>query len=221
MIRHKLDKYAEIKNLPNVLECGGITYDPLVLEASWNDIPFRSTKPLVLELGCGRGEYTISMAERLPQKNFIGIDIKGVRLWFGAKHALEQGLGNLMFIRMQIDHIDSFFPPKSVDEIWIPFPDPHTNHAIRNAKKRLTSPVFLNRYKNIIKDDGIFHLKTDHDKLYDYTLKILAETGAKVLFCSDDLYKSGLSGEVTNIQTTFEKRYLKKNIPIKYIKFTL
>ena len=221
MIRKKIEKYTECKTLPNVIECGGITYDPLVLEASWNDIPFHRDLPLVLELGCGRGEYTVNMAARHVDKNFIGIDIKGVRLWFGAKLALEQNISNILFIRMQIDHIASFFPPKSIDEIWIPFPDPYTRHQSRTAKKRLTSAVFLDRYRSIMKDNGILHLKTDNSILYDYTLKTVAREGGNVLFCSDNLYEAGIDGDVTDIQTTYEKRYLSQNIPIKYVKFML
>jgi tRNA (guanine-N7-)-methyltransferase len=221
LIHNKLTKYADIKQFTNVLECGFVKSPPLELSGSWADIPFHGDAPLVLELGCGRGEYSIAMAERSAEKNFIGIDIKGARLWFGAKAALEEGLGNVFFVRMQIEHINALFPRASVDEIWIPFPDPHTNHPSRDTKRRLTSPVFLNRYREVLKAGGIVHLKTDHRVFYEYSLETITRGGGNIISHTDDLYNSERAGDTAGIKTAFEKRYTGRGIAIKYIEFSL
>jgi tRNA (guanine-N7-)-methyltransferase len=169
----------------------------------------------VLELGCGKGEYTITLAQRFPEKNFIGIDIKGARLWRGAKTATEQQLQNVAFIRTRIDFIESFFAPCEVDEIWITFPDPQP----KAARKRLTSPLFLSRYRKFLKPGGYIHLKTDSRALHEYTKTLAAHNHLKVWESNAGIYGPGVTDDVLSIKTHYEQLFLKKGLPITYLKF--
>jgi tRNA (guanine-N7-)-methyltransferase len=183
----------------------------------WHEQVFHNHNPIVLELGCGKGEYTVTLATRFPEKNFIGIDIKGARLWRGAKTATEKQLQNVVFIRTRIDFIESFFAPCEIDEIWITFPDPQPK-AIR---KRLTSPLFLSRYRNFLNPGGAIHLKTDSRLLHDYTKALAVHNHLKVWESSTDIYGSGFADEVLSIKTYYEQLFLKKGMPITYLKFDL
>ena len=181
----------------------------------WREQVFHNNNPIVLELGCGKGEYTVTLALHSPEKNFIGIDIKGARLWRGAKTATEKQLQHVAFIRTRIDFIESFFAPHEIDEIWITFPDPQP----KAARKRLTSPLFLTRYRKFLKPGGYIHLKTDSRLLHDYTKALAVHNHLKVWESSTDIYGSGFAGDVLSIKTHYEQLFLKKGIPITYLKF--
>jgi tRNA (guanine-N7-)-methyltransferase len=189
------------------------------LKGNWNKSYFLNEHPLILELGCGKGEYSVNLAQHNPGKNFIGVDIKGARLWKGCKMVQEEGLKNVAFIRSRVEYIEYFFGKEEVDEIWLTFPDPQPQS--NRKRKRLTSPLFLNRYKKFLKPGGIIHLKTDNQGLYEYTLGIIEEEKLSLIFSSEDIYKLEHPHEATSIQTFYEAIYLKKDIPIKYIEFTL
>jgi tRNA (guanine-N7-)-methyltransferase len=221
LARGKLRKFDHIRTLPNVLENNLISPDPLVLSNCWETSIFRDRQDLTLELGCGWGEYALNLGKRHPGRDFIGIDIKGSRLWHGAVRSLEEGLSNVFFIRMQISHLAYFFPDKSVSEIWLTFPDPHKDSPVRSDRRRLTSPRFLSIYKKILKEGGLVHLKTDDSFLYNYTMDTVRREGGMILRNTDNLYSSALSGDATEIQTIYEKRYLLQNKSIRYVMFSL
>jgi tRNA (guanine-N7-)-methyltransferase len=185
------------------------------LKGAWREQVFHNNNPVVLELGCGKGEYTVTLALRFPEKNFIGIDIKGARLWRGAKTATEKQLQNVAFIRTRIDFIESFFAPREIDEIWITFPDPQPNAA----RKRLTSPLFLTRYRKFLTPGGHIHLKTDSRLLHDYTKALAEHNHLKVWESNTDIYGSEFASEVLSIKTHYEQLFLKKGLPITYLKF--
>ncbi len=187
------------------------------LKGNWKRDFFNNDHPLVLELGCGKGEYTIGLARKYPEKNFLGIDIKGARIWKGAKAALEQGILNAGFLRTRIDFISSFFAPGEVDEIWITFPDPQ----IKKVLKRLTSSRFLNRYQKLLKDDGTINLKTDSSELYDYTCRLAAFNRLPIEISTGDLYKSGHNSDILSIRTYYESMWLAEGKKINYIRFRL
>ena len=176
-----------------------------------------NSNPIVLELGCGKGEYTIGLAEKSPDKNFIGMDIKGARLWRGCKIVEERKLKNVAFIRSQVDHITKFFGSNEVDEIWITFPDPQ----LKKERKRLTSPVFLEKYRNILVPGGLIHLKTDNSALVDYTLEVLRRERHPVLFSTDDLYHLREIEDAGTIQTHYERMWLEEGKKICYLEFQL
>lgn len=179
---------------------------------------FNNDHPIILELGCGKGEYTLGLARLYPNRNFIGIDIKGARFWRGAKTALEDGLQNVVFLRSQIELIDSLFAENEIFEIWITFPDPQIKY--KRTKHRLTNRVFLEKYRFILKEDGVIHLKTDSEFLHGYTLGVLHGMKQEILYANHDVYRNeGSPEEVTGIQTFYEKEFLKKGKPITYIKF--
>lgn len=215
MTRSKLAKFAAVAERDNVIQDGDALYGNL--SGKWREIQFENANPLVLEIGCGRGEYTIGMAQLFPEKNFIGVDIKGERLWKGSTRALEKNLYNVAFLRVFIEQIAAHFAPGEIDEIWITFPDPRPKD--RDIKRRLTSPRFLDLYKQILKPGGIVHLKTDNQDLYAYTLEVLQERQPEHLLYTEDLYKSDLQEHTMEIYTTYEKRYMAEGIPIKYIQF--
>jgi tRNA (guanine-N7-)-methyltransferase len=215
MGRSKLEKFAVIAERENVVQDGDENYGKLA--GKWRSEQFENNNPLILEIGCGRGEYSIGMARLFPDKNFIGIDIKGARLWKGSSMALEDELYNVAFLRTFVEGIGEHFAAGEVDEIWITFPDPRPKD--RDIKRRLTSPRFLNVYRQILKPDGIVHLKTDNLALYEYTLEVLQEQPVKDLIYTSDLYQSDLQEHTMGIYTTYEKRYLEENIPIKYLQF--
>ena len=188
------------------------------LKGHWHSKIFKDNNPLVLELGCGKGEYSVALAKQFPYKNFIGTDIKGARFWRGAKTAIEESINNVAFIRTQIELIEFLFESNEVDEIWITFPDPQIKY--KRTKHRLTNLNFLERYKNILKPGGIVNLKTDSEFMHGYTLGLLNGAGHEVIYANHDVYKNeGSPHEVTSIQTFYESQYLKVGKPITYIKF--
>lgn len=211
--KDKLKRFAEIEDMPNVfqVDCG--------LKGKWHSDYFKNGNPIVLELACGKGEYTVNMARFFSDKNFIGIDIKGARMWRGAKTGIEENLSNLAFLRIQIELLQDYFAANEVDEIWITFPDPHPTQ--RRHKKRLTYQRYLDSYRSIIKKEGIIHLKTDNKPLVDFTLEQLEEIGVTYNQLTYDLYNSPLLDEVLSIKTTYEKIYLEKGMPINYLQFSL
>lgn len=193
--------------------------DGFELKGRWREDFFKNQNPIVLELACGKGEYTVGLAKRFPEKNFIGMDIKGARMWKGCKKSNEAGMSNVAFIRTQIEQIRYFFGEKEVDEIWITFPDPHLRKS--RAKKRLTSPQFLQRFKPLMKDDGIIHLKTDDDTLFEFTKEVVQDYNHTVHQIFGDVYGEEVPGPLTEIQTFYEQMWLEEGKKIKYISFTL
>ena len=186
----------------------------------WSKKFFKNDHPIVLELGCGKGEYTVGLAKRFPEKNFIGIDIKGARFWRGAKTAIEDKMDNVGFIRTQIELVDHIFEPGEVDEIWITFPDPQIKY--KRTKHRLTNSVFLKRYHKVLKKEGIVHLKTDSEFMHGYTLGLLHGEGHEVLYANHNVYHNeGAPEEVTSLQTFYEKQYLEQDKAITYIQFKI
>lgn len=215
MGRSKLEKFATIADRDNVVQDGDEKYGQL--KGKWRSEQFGNNNPIVLEIGCGRGEYTVGMARLHPEKNYIGIDIKGNRIWKGSTLAVEEGLENVAFLRTFIESITDHFAEGEVDEIWITFPDPRPKD--RDTKRRLTSPRFQELYSYLLKHDGIIHLKTDNGPLFDYTLEVLQERKIKHLVSTHDLYNSDLQEHTMGIYTTYEKRYLAEGIPIKYLQY--
>ncbi len=188
------------------------------LKGNWNKFYFKNNKSIILELGCGKGEYTIHLAKLNPKKNFIGIDIKGARLWRGAKNALKDEMNNVAFIRAHIELIDRLFAAKEIKEIWITFPDPQIK--FKRTKHRLTNPVFLELYRKVLLPNGIIHLKTDSEFLHGYTLGILNDDKYEVCYAHQDIYNnSNAPDQAISVQTFYEKMYLDQNKPISYIKF--
>lgn len=189
------------------------------MRGQWCSSFFRNQHPLVLEIGCGKGEYTLGLAQRYPLKNFIGIDIKGARMWRGCKSSNEQEMSNVAFLRIHVQRIETFFAGSEVSEIWITFPDPQPKQ--RQEKKRLTHPRFLDWYRQVLSPDGIIHLKTDNVGLYEYTLATLTALKHPVLFSTNDLYQADQENELTGIQTHYEKMFLAEGKKICYLKFSL
>jgi tRNA (guanine-N7-)-methyltransferase len=214
MGKDKIRRFAEIATFENVLELEA----GKVLKGIWANNHFKNEKPLVLELACGKGEYAVNLAKLFPEKNFIGLDYKGNRIWRGAKTALEEGIQNVAFLRIQIEHILEYFAPGEVSEIWITFPDPQPQ--ISREKKRLTSNRFLENYKIILQPEGILHLKTDNDGFYEYTAQKIIELGLKLHIDTKDLYSSAFVNDVLSIKTYYEKKYLAHDKNINYLKFS-
>lgn len=220
--KNKLKRFNENETFANVVQP---KRDELVngefnLKGQWNSSFFKNNNPLILELGCGKGEYTVGLAKKYPNKNFIGIDIKGARFWRGAKTAVEEGIENAAFLRTQIELIEYAFAEKEVDEIWITFPDPQIKY--KRTKHRMTNSEFLERYKKILKPDGVVNLKTDSEFMHGYTLGLLHGAGHEVLYANHNVYKQeGSPDEVTAIQTFYESQYLEKNKAITYIRFKI
>jgi len=187
------------------------------LRSKWHLDFFGNDHPLSLELGCGKGEYTVGLALMHPGRNYIGIDMKGARLWRGCKTVSEKGIGNVAFIRTRVDHIENIFAPGEISEIWITFPDPQK----KKERLRLTSPRFLEKYRNVLAADGIIHLKTDDLFFYEYTLGVIREHGHKLIWTSDDLYHSGTGEDVVSIRTFYEKMWQEMGKKICYVKFQL
>jgi tRNA (guanine-N7-)-methyltransferase len=218
--KNKLARWAELGSYDNVFqpEIGEVAGKSHPVRGKWNQEIFKNRNPVVLELGCGKGEYTIGLANNFPDNNFIGVDIKGARMWRGAKTANEQKLTNVAFVRTRIEFINSFFAADEVDEIWITFPDPHPGG--RNSNKRLTSPWFLNTYRLFLKDNGIIHLKTDNKELYDFTNKVISFNNLETIISTSDLY-SEKPDNVLSIRTHYEKIFLDAGLKIKYVSFRL
>lgn len=221
MAKNKLKRFEENNTFPNLIqprfeEVFRINHP---IKGKWSETFFKNDRPIVLELGCGKGEYTVGLAKQFPEKNFIGIDIKGARLWRGAKTAHESGMTNVAFVRTRIENITSFFTKDEVSEIWITFPDPQLKRI--NALKRLTSSVFLGLYKTILKPQGLIHLKTDSQELHRYTKALTELNELKVHCCTDDLYASVKDDPILSIRTFYEQQFLDKGFSITYICFEL
>jgi len=217
--KNKLKRFRENETFKNVIqpERDELIKGKFSFKGKWKNY-FKNDNPIVLELGCGKGEYTVGLARQNNAKNFIGIDIKGARFWRGAKIALEENLSNVAFLRSQIELIDLLFAEKEVSEIWITFPDPQIKY--KRSKHRLTNPSFLKKYKCILKENGEIHLKTDSKFMYGYTLGLLQGLGYEIMYANHDIYKNeGSPKEVLEIQTFYENQYLEKGNPITYIKF--
>ena len=212
MGKNKLKKFAEMETFSNVFQP---PYTPMA--GRWRELFFHNDHPIVLELGCGRGEYSVGLAEKYPEKNFIGVDIKGARMWAGAKQAIGKGLTNAAFLRTQIEFITEFFSADEIDEIWITFCDPQ----MKKATKRLTSTYFMQRYQRIMKPGGLIHLKTDSPFLYTYTIEMLRLNPYPVLANTDDLYASDQYPDAQALQTHYEKQWLDRGLSIKYIEWQL
>ncbi len=218
--KNKLKRFKENETFTNVIQPSRdeILNDTHELKGNWKRDLFKNNNPIVLELGCGKGEYTVNLARRSPDKNFIGIDIKGARFWRGAKTALEKNLTNVCFLRIQIELIDRLFAENEVDEIWITFPDPQIKY--KRTKHRLTNIDFLNKYKRILKPEGVVHLKTDSEFMHGYTLGLLHGLGEEIEYAHHDVYGNDHSPkEVTQIQTFYESQYLEENKKITYVRF--
>tara|TARA_R110002072_G_scaffold37715_10_gene109914 strand:+ start:2167 stop:2838 length:672 start_codon:yes stop_codon:yes gene_type:complete len=218
--KNKLKRFKENETFPNVIQpTREEVLNNFTHKGKWHSF-FKNSNPIIIELGCGKGEYTIALAEKNPDKNFIGIDIKGARFWRGAKTALEEGLSNVAFIRTQIELVDFIFAKNEVDEIWITFPDPQIKY--QRTKHRMTNQEFLKKYHHILKEDGIINLKTDSEFMHGYTLGLLHGEGHEILHANHNVYKNdGAPEEVTSTQTFYEKQYLEVGKPITYIQFKL
>ncbi len=219
MGKNKLERFAENLTFSNLFQIGfeQLRNKDFFLKGKWREEYFRNDNPIVLELGCGKGEYTVGLGEKYKDKNFIGIDIKGARLWRGCKTAYENKMNNVAFLRCQIQMLEKLFAQDEVDEIWITFCDPQLKHE----NKRLTCPRFLERYAKVLKANGILYLKTDSTELYEYTSDMLKQEKHNIIFETSDLYNTDIEDDVKDIQTFYEKMYLKEGKAIKYIKFQL
>lgn len=217
--KNKLAKFEEMKAFEHVVQApfNAIQENDFHLKGKWAQRFFGNNNPLVVELGCGKGEYSVELASKHPETNYLGVDIKGARLWKGAKSALENNIRNVGFVRTNIEIINRFFAPDEVSEIWLTFPDPQ----MKKASKRLTSTFFLNRYRQFLKPDGIIHLKTDSNFQYSYTRELVRINEFEVLADTDNLYESDIVNDTLRIQTFYEKQWLSRGINIKYIAFRL
>lgn len=243
MGKNKILRWAELETFSNVIqpETKDISQQDHPIKGNWNSQVFRNSNPVTLELACGKGEYTLGLAGIFPERNFIGIDIKGARMWRGAKTSNVNRMGNVAFLRTRIEFINSFFAEDEAEEIWIIFPDPHPGK--KNSNKRLTCPWFLNKYRHILREKGIIHLKTDNYELYNYTEKLAKNNGLEILISTDDLYsedpqrkralydffspmkQNGENNEyadkILSIRTYYESRFLKEGLRINYLAFRL
>jgi tRNA (guanine-N7-)-methyltransferase len=235
--KNKLARWTELGSYSNVIQplIGDISGKDHPIKGNWKQHLFKNPNRIVLELGCGKGEYTIGLAKAFPQNNYIGIDIKGARMWRGAKTANEQSLPNVAFLRTRIEFINSFFSEDEVEEIWITFPDPHP--GAKNSNKRLTSPWFLNSYRHFLKDNGLIHLKTDNTELYDFTTKVLSVNELETIFTTNDLYSEKIEpptpptdnslkeysfyDDILSIRTHYENIFIKAGLKINYLSFRL
>ena len=223
MSKGKLAKFADMERYENVFQYpySVVEQVPFEMKGRWNECYFRNDHPIVLELGCGKGEYTVELAKLYPEVNFIGVDIKGARMWTGATQALQEGLKNVAFLRTNIEVIDRFFSPGEVTEIWLTFSDPQ----MKNPRKRLTSTWFMQRYRHFLADGGIVHLKTDSNFLFTYTTYMVEKNGLPLLFRTADLYHTeGIDEEtrrILAIRTYYESMWIDRGLNIRYMKFRL
>lgn len=220
MGKSKLDRFADITAFKNVLELTDFQEDNAEKpRGKWRSGIFGNDNPIVLELACGKGAYTLELARRHPQKNFIGIDIKGARIWKGAKRARREQLNNVRFLRIFIDHLQEYFAEGEADEIWITFPDPYPKGSDRD--KRLTSEKFLTQYSKVLKSDGILHLKTDSSQLYKFSQRSVVDFGGEIIAKNNDVHAAGEVSPPLDIRTDFETKHLQRQRSIKYLRFRL
>jgi tRNA (guanine-N7-)-methyltransferase len=219
--KNKLARFAELGTFSNVIQPGA-DFKPgreHQLKGKWKSDMFHNENAIILELGCGKGEYTTGLASRFPDRNFIGVDIKGARMWRGAKTAIENKLVNAAFLRTRIEFITSFFGEDEIDEIWLTFPDPFTGKRVTN--RRLTCPWFLNNYRHFLKDNGIIHLKTDNSELFNYTLSVARGNNLTILYALPDLNTMKQIDDILSIKTHYENMFTKKGHSIKYLSFRI
>ncbi len=219
MSKNKLAKFDEMETFEHVVQApyNKIEKDNFYLKGNWAKDFFKNNNPIILELGCGKGEYTVALAERNPNSNYIGVDIKGARIYNGAKESFDKGLNNVGFLRTNIEIIGQFFGADEIAEIWLTFPDPQ----MKKTRKRLTSTTFLNRYKTFLKKDGIIHLKTDSNFQYSYTRAMVNLNQFEILAETDNLYESNILTELLQIKTFYENQWISRGITIKYLSFKL
>jgi tRNA (guanine-N7-)-methyltransferase len=219
--KNKLARWTELSSFDNVIEPGSETGygNDHPIKGKWRNEVFNNNNPVILELGCGKGEYTTGLALRFPQNNYIGVDIKGARMWRGAKTSNEKEMPNVAFLRTRIEFINSFFAENEIDEIWLTFPDPQPGK--RNSNKRLTCPWFLNIYRNLLKDNGIVHLKTDNTELFVYTKSLVERNGIQPLMATCDLHNENIPDELLSIRTHYETIFLRSGMKINYLSFRL
>ncbi|MBL4708609.1 MAG: tRNA (guanosine(46)-N7)-methyltransferase TrmB [Flavobacteriales bacterium] len=223
--KRKLEHFAEMKTFPHAFEpeLDEVFRTDYHMKGNWRKKFFKNENPLVVEFGCGKGEYSVGMGRKFPNKNFIGVDIKGARMWRGAKTAQEEDLNNIAFLRTRIEFIEACFAENEVDEIWITFPDPQMKD--RREKKRLTGPLFIERYRKFLKPNGIIHLKTDSDFFYEFSVEECERNGYEVLFKTANLYKEGIQNfdtdfqETLSIKTHYEQIFTEKGHSIHYLRF--
>jgi len=218
--KNKLKRFRDNESFTNVIQpTREEVIDGFHLKGKWHTF-FDNDNPIVLELGCGKGEYTLALAKRNPNINYIGIDIKGARFWLGAKIAIEENIPNVAFLRTQIELVDLCFSSREVSQIWITFPDPQIKY--KRTKHRMTNPDFLKKYQKILGNDGVLHLKTDSEYMHGYTLGLLQGLGQDIVYANHNVYKNeGSPSIVTEVQTFYEKKYLEHDKPITYIQFKL
>lgn len=220
MGKNKLKKFNDLESFSHVFQLSlneirnGKEFS---MKGKWNELFFKNSQPIVVELGCGKGEYTVGLAQLFPNKNFIGIDIKGARMWTGAKQSIEAGLSNVAFLRTKIEMLTHFFCPNEVSEIWITFPDPQ----MKKVNKRLTSTNLLQQYQQLLQPNGLIHLKTDSNFLYSYTCEMVKANGYTITFNTNDLYNTTGNDPILTIKTYYEQQWLARAIPIKYLTFEL
>ena len=220
MSKGKLAKFADMEKYENVFQYpySVMEHVPFEMQGHWHEAYFHNDNPIVLELGCGKGEYTVGLAKRYPDKNFIGVDIKGARMWTGATQATQEGLKNVAFLRTNIEIINRFFASDEVEEIWLTFSDPQ----MKNPRKRLTSTFFMNRYRHFLIDNGLIHLKTDSNFLFTYTTYMVERNHLPLDFHTENLYGSACSDPVAaSIQTYYEQMWIDRGLNIRYMKFHL
>lgn len=218
MGKNKLAKFAELETFHHVFQVpSGILLSGKGFEwkGKWNEMFFKNNNPIVLELGCGKGEYTVELARQFPDKNYIGVDIKGNRIWTGARKSLQEGLKNAAFIRTNIEMIHHFFSSNEVSEIWLTFPDPQ----MKKTSKRLTATNFIRSYLNFLKPEGVIHLKTDSNFMFTYTCEMVKANHFQVIDYQEDIYASESVSPILNIKTYYEQQWLERGIAIKYIGF--
>lgn len=211
MSRNKKHHYAAIQ------QCDNVYFPENIEPGTWNEKYFHNDGPITLELGCGKGDYVIALAQKYPMRNFVGIDIKGDRLYTGSVKAREHNLSNAIFFRAYIQFITEYFEKGEVDEIWITFPDPYPSNT--KSRKRLTSPFFMNKYKQILKNDGIIHFKTDVNQLYEFTRETLQNMDVEIEYVSEDVHQERAVNEEFSIMTTYEKKHIADGKSIKYVRF--
>lgn len=219
MTKKKLERFAEMAEFTNVVQpkFNEVFRKEHPIKGKWKKEVFKNESPIVTEFGCGKGEYTVGLAKKFPEKNFLGVDIKGARIWRGAKTAIDEKINNAVFLRTRIEFTPSFFSCNEVNEIWITFPDPQP----KKKNKRLTSAFFLNIYQQFLMPEGIIHLKTDNRELYLYTLDVINYNNLNIEVACEDLYNSPVAEETFYIKTYYETKFLEQGLRIYYLRFHL